>query len=449
MIHKKRYKHFLIFLFAFVTVVSVASFAFAETEDERKARLQKELEQIEREIKEQQNILSTKQQEGASISRDIAILNAKIKEAQLKIQKHNLAIERLGKDIVVKTKTIASLDQNIDQGKESLAQIMRRTRELDDFSLPELLLGTESFSESIADAELFLSLENSMKETFTELRDTKRSNEEERENLGEKRNQEIDTRVNVEQEKKTIEKAEAEKKRLLSLNQAEQAGYQKVIADKAKRAAEIRAALFSLRDAAAIPFGDALDFAKKASKSTGVRPALILAILTQESNLGANVGSCYLSNSETGAGIRVTTGVEIANVMKPTRDVAPFLSITKELGRDPYKTRVSCPFTVGYGGAMGPSQFIPSTWMLFKTRIEKISGDSVADPWKPEHAITATSLYMADLGAISGSYTAERNAACKYYSGRPCSGTGNTFYGDQVMAKAQTIQANIDFLDGK
>jgi hypothetical protein len=61
----------------------------------------------------------------------------------------------------------------------------------------------------------------------------------------------------------------------------------------------------------------------------------------------------------------------------------------------------------------------------------------------------ASALYLADLGAVSGSYTAERNAACKYYSGRACSDSINTPYGDQVMAKAAGIQTNIDFLNSQ
>ena len=95
---------------------------------------------------------------------------------------------------------------------------------------------------------------------------------------------------------------------------------------------------------------------------------------------------------------------------------------------------------------MGPAQFIPSTWKLNATRIAGAVGKSVADPWNPQDAIMASALYLQDLGAVAGSYTAERNAACRYYSGRVCGGS-NSFYGDQVMAKVQAIQANINVLN--
>jgi hypothetical protein len=145
--------------------------------------------------------------------------------------------------------------------------------------------------------------------------------------------------------------------------------------------------------------------------------------------------------------------------MKSPRDTVPFKNITARLGLDWKMQAVSCPpgytWTAnrGYGGGMGPSQFIPSTWELFKTRLGVLVGKSAeqVDPWNPQDAFMATGLYMSDLGASGGSFTSERNAACKYYSGSSCQPgrkPANVFYGDQVMQNADSIQNNIDFLKG-
>lgn len=428
------------------------TFTYAETykcdTPAEKERCTELLNQTEKEIQNLSSQLNGVKQTGASIARDKEILSIQIKQAQLKIKAHELSIANIGKDIVQKNQIIKKLDTEIDKGKESLAQIIRKTNQLDDYSLPEVILSNSSLSDTFADLDAFDSVKLSLAQVFTELRDNKKENEDAKITLDKKRNEEMDTKVNIEANKKKVQLAEAEKQRLLNLNKNEQAGYQAIIADKSAQIAKIKSALFGLRDSAAIPFEEAYKYAKNAGAKTGVRSAFILAILTQESNLGANVGSCYLTDKDTGSGIRISTGVAQDRVMKPTRDVAPFIQITGEIGRDWTKTRVSCPFTIGYGGAMGPSQFIPSTWNMFKARIGKAVGVTTPDPWNAEHAIMATAIYVSDLGAGAQTYTTERNAACRYYSGKACSGSLNNFYGDQVVAKANGLQANIDLIEG-
>ena len=443
-------------LFLMAVILSSAFYlspkiSFSQTANltpEQQAVLRAELANIEQEIKDQQAILDTKTKQGASISRDISILDAQIKQAQLKIRAHEISINNLGKDIVVKTNTITALSERIGKGQESLQQIIQRTRELDDLSFAESFLSNKNLSEFFIDFDNFSAIKQSMNLHLNNVKDARKSNEVVKEQLGEKRSQEIDLKINVEQEQAKIKSLEADKQKLLSLNKNEQQNYKTVISNKQQRANEIRNALFALRDTPAIKFGDAVTYAKEASTKTGVRAAFVLAIIQQESNLGSNVGSCYLTSSETGAGIKKSSGVAVSNLMKLSRDVKPFLQIMQETGRDPYKTLVSCPIgNIGYGGAMGPSQFIPSTWMLNRNRVASNVGKSYVDPWNPEDAFMASAIYLSDLGASAGSYTSERNAACRYYSGKSCSGS-NTFYGDQVMARVTAIQANIDVLSG-
>jgi len=136
--------------------------------------------------------------------------------------------------------------------------------------------------------------------------------------------------------------------------------------------------------------------------------------------------------------------------MKPGRDVGPFLTITSALGLDPLKTVVSCQQASvgGWGGAMGPAQFIPSTWMLFKDRLAADLGiPGMPNPWNPLHAFMASSIYLTDLGAGSQSYSAEKNAACKYYSGSSCAKSkAIASYGTQALNMAATIQLEINQL---
>ncbi len=415
-----------------------------ETVDQREARLRAELANIEKEEAETQAILNQAQAQTGSIQRDITILNAKNKAAQLDIQKKNILIQTLGKDISTKSKKIETLEERIDSGKESLAQIMRKTQEVDSYSIPEVLLAKEDLAEVLSDMDTFDAIKISLQGLFTEIREAKAQTLSEKDQLNKKKNLETDAKAQIETQKKLIERNEAEKKVLLGVSKAQEKTYAQLLAEKRQKAAEIRAALFALRDTAAIPFGTALEYANAAAKQTGIRPAFLLAILTQESALGKNVGSCYLTDPNTGAGVSVKSGIVISNVMKPTRDVPPFLTITKALGMDPYKTLISCPQSIGWGGAMGPAQFIPSTWVLFQDRIAKLVGSEMANPWRAKDAFMASAIYLTDLGAVNGSITGERNAACRYYSGASCApGSINETYGNQVISKAYNIQENM------
>lgn len=130
--------------------------------------------------------------------------------------------------------------------------------------------------------------------------------------------------------------------------------------------------------------------------------------------------------------------------MKPSRDQGPYLQITSGLGLNPDTMPLSCPWQGGWGGAMGPSQFIPSTWLLYLSRLKSLLGH-LPNPWEASDAFMASSLFLSDLGASAGTYSAERNAACRYYSGRSCDAKkpANAFYGDQVMTRAVNIQLNM------
>ncbi len=143
---------------------------------------------------------------------------------------------------------------------------------------------------------------------------------------------------------------------------------------------------------------------------------LSIGSITQESNIGKNVGQCYLRNQNTGAGIVIKSERSISKVMSPKRDISPFLSITEELGRDPYYTAISCPMSYGWGGAMGPAQFIPSTWISYRSRISNVLGRP-ADPWSIKDAFLASGIYLSDYGAAKQTYDGEFNAALSYFAG--------------------------------
>ena len=424
--------------------------ANAETLEERRARLETELAIIEQDIVEKRGVLSEKQKERTSLERDIAILDNQIGVAQQQIRHRDLTISKIVGDIGQKKTAIVEVDRKVSRSEQSLAQIIRRTREIDDVSIAGLLLAG-SLTAMFQDIDTYEVLQRNLTSSFDEMA-MLRADLSERKNAleGQQSEEEQLRRLQV-LEKQAIEEKEREKNRILEATKGEEKAYQELIAERQRTAAQIRSALFSLRDTGSIPFGTAYEYAKEASAKTGVRPALILAILRQESNLGENVGQCLLTNSPAkGDGKGKNTGRHFDGVMKGSRDVDPFLAITAELGLDPFSQVVSCPPSYGYGGAMGPAQFIPSTWMLYKDRLATITGTNPPNPWDPRTAIFATSLLMADNGADAGTRESERLAALRYFAGwANAKKAAYAFYGDDVMGFADQYQKDIDILEGK
>jgi peptidoglycan hydrolase CwlO-like protein len=414
---------------------------------EERAKLQAEYDKLQEEIAQWQKVLDDTKAKKNTLQGDVTILNAQIKKAEAEIRSRNGTISKLAGEIQEKNKRIQTLEERLEDGRASLAKLIREKHELETTPLAILMLSGGDFSEVFAEMDAIDVINANLQDHFDELRGVREETEKEKQVLDEKKNAEQDAKYEVEVKREQIKQNETEKQELLNITKKDEVAYSQVLADRQARAAEIYARLFPLRDTGAIKFGDAVAYAKTASGKTGVRPAFILAVLSQESDLGSNVGNCLVTNLETGDGKGKNTGTPFAGVMKAPRDTVPFERITKELGKDWRTTPVSCPQAGGYGGAMGPTQFIPSTWELFESRIKSALGVPNTNPWNAGHAIMATGLYLMDAGAALQTYTAERNAACRYFSGRACPGGGwIDNYASSVIAKANQFQKDIEDL---
>ncbi len=444
-----RYFLFLIFL---LPIISIPFFTYRhnvyadqlQNAQADRAQLESQLADLEAQIAQKQKELEGQKGQSASITNDINRLTLQINKAKLDIQASELIIKKLGGEITQKNTEIVTLSQKIVTEQESLAQLIRKSREIDDNTFMEFALSDNTISDVYGELNKFTSINSAIKKSVDVVRGIKTQTEVAKQVLQVKKDKETDTKVSLENEKAQVVKTEQHKQELLSISKNKEAEYQQIIAEQQKKAADIKARLFKLAGGSqAIRFDQALAYAEETSAKTSVDPAFLLAILTQESNLGSNVGKCKLTDLSSGAGVSVSSGKIWSHVMKPTRDVQPFVKITGDLGFSALTSVVSCPISnSGYGGAMGPAQFIPSTWMLFVSRITSITGSSIPNPWDNLDAFTASALYLSDLGATGNSYSSQMRAACKYYG----TGGSSCSYGKSVMKLKTSIQSDIDYL---
>jgi len=422
---------------------------FAQTSTEEREELERELEELEKQIAEIDKDVKRTEQEKKTLENQIYLLRSRINKLDLQIYQGNIMIKDLGVQIIDTEGSIEETSFKIKDSRKHLARILQLIYESDQKSLIEILLSEEELSDFFNDLVALESLSVESGDLLENIENLKVRLEEQKDSLDNEK-QDLENLVVLQ----TVQRRESsvikkDKDWLLHLTETE---YQKHLSEKQEteqKAAQIRARIFELIGIPEAPtFGEAYEIAKYVSGITGVRPALLLAVLTQESNIGKNVGQCYLKNPSTGSGVVVYSGKSVAKVMKPSRDVSPFLDITQALGRDPYNTPVSCPMSYGWGGAMGPAQFIPSTWNIYKDRLYDITGKP-GDPWSIKDAFLAAGLYLSDYGATKQTYNGEWRAAMIYFSGTSLRTkyNGYGFYGDSVMAITKRYESDIAALE--
>ena len=431
----KKYS-FILFTLAIVLMANSVLAQLGSDVVSHREKLKRDLEALEAEIKGVEGQIEGKRKEATSLERDIAILDAKIKKTKLEIRAIDLLIRQLQDKIAEKQTSINGIVAKVDREKLSLAESIRSLAEYDDVSLLEAMLAYERMSDYLGDVDAIDTVQRSLQDSFDVLRETKHEEEVVRDEFVDQKSEQNQLRALQELERKQLEKNEAERKDILKITRGKESEYKKVLSKKQKDAASIRTQLFLLQGSPAIPFERAVEYAEKASQKTGVRVAFVLGVIAQESDLGRNVGQCNLPDDP--------PKFKWQQIMKPSRDHEPYKRITAKLGLDPDVMPLSCPMSVGWGGAMGPAQFIPSTWELYEGKIARATGHNPPNPWNPEDAIMASAIYLGELGA--NTRAGERTAAAKYFAGGNWNSSLGRTYANQVLNKVETYQGQIDLI---
>src|SRR3989338_2454074 len=425
---------FLFFIFFNLSFAEEANQNAINAIKERREELQRQLDVKTGEIKVLEAFIQQKSNEAVSFERDIAIVNAEIKKAKLKIQRLDAEIAKTKTGISQKSEQIITLSAKSEKNKDSLAELIRKNNEMDSTGLAEIVLGYQKMSDFFATEDTLEPIHRLIQDTLDEIRSTKKQTEKEKDDLTEYQAEQFQLKAAQEMERKKLASNEAEKKNLLKISKGVEKGYKAIIALKQKDAATIRSQLFLLSGSPSISFEKAVEYANLVWNKLKVRPAFLLGVIREESNLGANVGKGNWKE-------------DLAHPNCAKQRTA-FTQITSELGLDPDLLPVSKKVWYGYcGGAMGRAQLIPTTWLLYKKGISNITGNNPPNPWDPKDAFVASGLLLKDNGAAAGGYEAERKAALKYLAGSNWNKKAYAFYGNDVMEFATDYQEQIDIIN--
>lgn len=429
----------IILVFLIFALSGAALLAQTTTEQvaAERSQLQKQLDELQKQISGYQSQLTklkgqknTLQNKIASLKKEQELLNAQIKISSLQIDGVN------AQEIEVQKK----IDLNETRGRElrlEMARVIAEINVRDRRSFLEILLMNRTLADAFAERSIYEQMLGELGKTFALKRALAKELTRNKQALAAKREEENNLLAIKALQQKKLAGSVSEQSTLLTQTKGKESKYQAELSDTQKEVAAIKNRLYQLLEVdKQITFGQAVTIAQWASSQTGVRAAFLLAVLTQESSLGKNVGTCNRAGDPPSKSWRV--------VMKPERDQAPFKQITSELGLNIDTTPVSCPMKdkngnqVGWGGAMGPAQFIPSTWMGYRSKVSAITGKT-ANPWDIRDAFLAAALLLKANGA--GTKSGEWAAAMRYFSGG--TNTAYRFYGDNVVSMAEQYAADI------
>ncbi len=393
----------------------------AAVQDEISVR-QQQIEELQRQIDEYQRQIETNQSQARTLETEISGLNAQIKQIELTIRSLELSIGQTSAEISDTESEISDTESKITIHKNAIAQLLQIIYEHDQKNLTVILLSNNNLSD-------FFTTVNNIRTNQEKLQATV--------NLEEKKSEFERLRGLEALEKRSFSQNKSVKDKILKDTKGQEKKFQELVSKSQKNIEALRSQITYLEQNG-VTAEEAVKFGQLAAIATGIRPAFLIAILEVESGLGRNVGTgnwlddmyrCYL---------------KLGKSSRAEAEKAAFLEIVGKLGLNQDTVKVSREPNYGCGGALGPAQFLPSTWLAYEERVTELTGHRPPNPWNIEDAFMASAIKLANGGATSKDKTGETRAAKAYISGKPsCTSRICNYYTNAVLRKAAEIEKNL------
>lgn len=424
---------FISFISLLILIGSISSMGIvlAATDYERML-LEQQLNEIEKQMSIYEGTIDDYRKQGKNLRNEIKKFDAEAGKLNLQIKAINLSLAQLDEEIDKNQDKIKINEGELRLKKNALAAALQAIYNQENQTLVEIMFTNVTISHFFDSLNNLLGIQDNLRESMGQVEEARSSLLEEKEQLALKKTDAFNLKTYRDSQKKSLLTKKKEKDELLKVTKGQEERYQELLKETKKTAAQIRSRIFEFLGGGELTFEKAYQLAKHAGEAVDVEPALILAVLDKESALGQNVGRCNYRTA-----------------MHPIRDTPLFLALVVELGLNPDSMPVSCPNRDGvFGGAMGPAQFIASTWNLYRSRVEELTGNKPSSPWRNTDAFMATALYLKDSGAYTGSSIEDmRRAAARYYAGSRWRRYLWT-YGERVIARVRQFREDIAALSG-
>lgn len=327
------------------------------------------------ELSSQKTIIEKKEDKAESY---LSNVNYEIKKINAEIVSAELILSQIEKDLT-------KLNEILATQKRYLSEMVRQIYEYDTASYVEILLGNGTLSDFSENVVQINNLQKNINNTLKEVIDAKAK-------LEQKKEEQIRYKAIQESSRQSLTVKKQQQESLLSQLAAAKTPIEREIARLNAMIKELRASIGRIQSYFAGWLGYTPSWSQiwnavsSASNIAGVDPFTMLGVLEVESNFrthaGKNMGSPE-ANLERCHNNRT--------VPEPycSREKAIFEEICAEVGVDPNKVPIS------YAYAMGPAQFIPSTWRSYSKKY------GVRNPWNLNDAVLAMAWKLRN-GGIAG-----------------------------------------------
>jgi len=406
-----------------------------------------QIRELEQQIAAYQAEAEAAGQQSRSLENEIAKLNASIGQITAQIRTLEVSMERTDLEITDTEAAIQQSEREVQLHQEALGEFIREYHEFDDVDITTVLFRSKQISDFFDHLNNLERAQQQLQVTIGSIRDLQDQLGVKRETLQEKQEELEHLKGLEEVEQRSLAYDKSQKNSLLSETKGLESRFQDLVQQGQRDIERIRQQIYYLQQAG-ISAEDAVKYAELAALGAGIRPAFLLALLEIESRLGQNVGTGNWRDDMYECYIRLAT------IYYPHRrdyfmkraetEKNAFMAVVNKLGLDPDSVKVSKEPTYGCGGAMGPAQFIPSTWLAYEDEVRRITGHPVPSPWNFEDAFTASAVKLARGGATSKDRYGEDRAARAYIGGSPtCSSAICNSYANTVLQKAAAIAQSL------
>lgn len=354
--------------------------------------------------------LRKEQKEQEELQKNLGQIKSAVSSTQSAINKTQSAIKETESNISRKEAEINNLNDQIELQKSMLRGFLQQIYYVRSQPVLNVVLTENSLNDIFSDADHLMTLEDKIISVSQDIADSKAQVEQDKIQLAEtkKKHEEV------------LDEKVDQKKELVADQidvQKDVESQQQIIDKLNKQLSELQSDLASLtgKSYSAKDIKEAVEFA---SDETGVPKGFLVGVLKMETNLGANVGGCTYGEVEKGAEAsykKKKLGKTAWATFQRRRDI--FQEICEELDIDYKKQKVSCNPSgyTGTGGAMGVAQFMPDTWMGYKSSVASITGNNPPSPWSLGDGVTAMALKLKKTpGVTAGKKSAMKSAACSY-----------------------------------